>query len=404
MIVLAVYWAVWKFTEHRSTAYRSALSKWQAFALVGSAIVVETALMRIGFTFGDSDCGQMTTAPFNDPMVWNFAIPFAAAALLVVMLGGYTACISHGDCYGAVRGSAGADWYSKSGLRDDLLRRRNLWNRPLSRTAICDVGWVVCGRSKRLHGARAYRLCRTTNNFEFFSAGDWLWFCRRTADRNFCRGRLTDKRIAFWDFDRCKTARALERRSAGAGPTRLCARRAPINTRMRWANLRKTLAGQSAQIHCWRVSARFITISANSPRRNTLSRTNKAKTRTITAAYAERQDHYQSCDLRNASWRKRSVCQKRSPTSFLNITARERCIFSCERRRQQAKPGETIDEKDFRYPGPKPQFKEAAIMMLADSCEAAARSLARPDPENIRAIVVKIVDAIISDGQLDDAT
>ena len=41
-------------------------------------------------------------------------------------------------------------------------------------------------------------------------------------------------------------------------------------------------------------------------------------------------------------------------------------------------------------------------MMLADSCEAAARSLARPDPENIRAIVIKIVDAIISDGQLDE--
>ena len=40
-------------------------------------------------------------------------------------------------------------------------------------------------------------------------------------------------------------------------------------------------------------------------------------------------------------------------------------------------------------------------MMLADSCEAAARSLARPDPESIRAIVVKIVEAIISDGQLD---
>ncbi len=41
-------------------------------------------------------------------------------------------------------------------------------------------------------------------------------------------------------------------------------------------------------------------------------------------------------------------------------------------------------------------------MMLADSCEAAARSLARPDPENIRAIVVKIVDAVITDGQLDE--
>jgi putative nucleotidyltransferase with HDIG domain len=76
--------------------------------------------------------------------------------------------------------------------------------------------------------------------------------------------------------------------------------------------------------------------------------------------------------------------------------------FFLRKAQSQAKPGEVIDEKDFRYPGPKPQFKEAAIMMLADSCEAAARSLARPDPENIRAIVVKIVDAIVTDGQLDE--
>jgi hypothetical protein len=41
-------------------------------------------------------------------------------------------------------------------------------------------------------------------------------------------------------------------------------------------------------------------------------------------------------------------------------------------------------------------------MMLADSCEAAARSLSRPDPENIRTIVNKIFDAIVSDGQLDE--
>ena len=67
-----------------------------------------------------------------------------------------------------------------------------------------------------------------------------------------------------------------------------------------------------------------------------------------------------------------------------------------------AKPDEIVSENDFRYPGPKPQFKEAAIMMLADSCEAAARSLERPDPDNIRTIVQKIVDAIISDGQLDE--
>jgi putative nucleotidyltransferase with HDIG domain len=76
--------------------------------------------------------------------------------------------------------------------------------------------------------------------------------------------------------------------------------------------------------------------------------------------------------------------------------------FFLRKAQAQAKPGEVVEEKDFRYPGPKPQFKEAAIMMLADSCEAAARSLARPDPENIRTIVLKIVEAVISDGQLDE--
>ena len=61
-----------------------------------------------------------------------------------------------------------------------------------------------------------------------------------------------------------------------------------------------------------------------------------------------------------------------------------------------------ISENDFRYPGPKPQFKEAAIMMIADSCEAGARSLAEPTPENIRFIVTKIIDAILQDDQLDE--
>src|SRR5919199_2316019 len=76
--------------------------------------------------------------------------------------------------------------------------------------------------------------------------------------------------------------------------------------------------------------------------------------------------------------------------------------FFLRKAQAQAADNETVDENEFRYPGPKPQFKEAAIMMLADSCEAAARSLLRPDPETIRTIVNKIFDAIVSDGQLDE--
>jgi hypothetical protein len=64
---------------------------------------------------------------------------------------------------------------------------------------------------------------------------------------------------------------------------------------------------------------------------------------------------------------------------------------------------ELVDERTFRYPGPKPQSREAAILMLADGVEASVRSLDEKDEESIRAMVDRIVDARIEDGQLDDA-
>jgi cyclic-di-AMP phosphodiesterase PgpH len=62
----------------------------------------------------------------------------------------------------------------------------------------------------------------------------------------------------------------------------------------------------------------------------------------------------------------------------------------------------TVEEGDYRYPGPKPQTKEAAIMMLADGAEAATRSLANHTEGAIRARVSKIVNGVVSDGQLDE--
>ncbi len=66
--------------------------------------------------------------------------------------------------------------------------------------------------------------------------------------------------------------------------------------------------------------------------------------------------------------------------------------------------GDTVNIEDFRYPGPKPQSKEAVILMLADGAEASVRSLEEHTPENIRAIVKKIVDSVVADGQLDESS
>lgn len=59
-------------------------------------------------------------------------------------------------------------------------------------------------------------------------------------------------------------------------------------------------------------------------------------------------------------------------------------------------------ENQFRYPGPKPQTREAAILMIADSVEAASRTLERPTPPRIAEFVSRIVEDKRAEGQLDE--
>ncbi len=63
---------------------------------------------------------------------------------------------------------------------------------------------------------------------------------------------------------------------------------------------------------------------------------------------------------------------------------------------------ECIIEADFRYEGPRPQSKEAALIMLADACEAAVRSIGKPNKNRIEATVRKIIRERLHDGQLDE--
>lgn len=64
---------------------------------------------------------------------------------------------------------------------------------------------------------------------------------------------------------------------------------------------------------------------------------------------------------------------------------------------------QTVDERDFRYFGPKPQSREAALIMLADAVEAASKVLTDPTPARIRGLVQKIINDVFIDGQLDES-
>ena len=63
---------------------------------------------------------------------------------------------------------------------------------------------------------------------------------------------------------------------------------------------------------------------------------------------------------------------------------------------------EGLEEKDYRYPGPKPQSKETAIVLLADSVEAATRVLDEHTPQRIEDVVRKVINNKFIDGQLDE--
>ena len=66
-------------------------------------------------------------------------------------------------------------------------------------------------------------------------------------------------------------------------------------------------------------------------------------------------------------------------------------------------PEEDIDIKDFTYPGPKPYSKETAILMMADSAEASARSLKNPTAENIDVLIERVINKQIEEDQFVNA-
>jgi membrane-associated HD superfamily phosphohydrolase len=65
--------------------------------------------------------------------------------------------------------------------------------------------------------------------------------------------------------------------------------------------------------------------------------------------------------------------------------------------------GSEVDESLYRYPGPKPQTKEAGVLMLADAAESASRSLADPMPARIESLVREVAERKLDDGQFDES-
>ena len=401
LIVTALYWAAWKFTEHRSTTVTLTLSKERTFALIASAIVVETILMRVGFTFGDSVAAQRTLAPFNDPAIWNFAIPFAAAALLVAMLVDAQLAFMTGIVTALFAGLLAQSGMQKS-VYAMVACAAAIYGigRYRERQSVTIAGLFVGATNAVMALALiAYAEQSFGLNTALLALGCGIAGGFLTAI--FTAGGLPINESLFGILTDVKL---LELSNADLPVLGQMALRAP------GTNQHSHAVGQLAEEACRALDANpllarigalyhdigklaapdyFVENQQGNNPHDHLRPTQSAKNIISHVTYGMKLG--------------KELALPKKIRDFIPQHHGTRTLhFFLRKAQAQAKPGEIINEADFRYPGPKPQFKEAAIMMLADSCEAAARSLARPDPENIRAIVVKIVDAIISDGQLDD--
>ena len=400
LVVIAVYWAAWKFVEHRSTSSALSLGKHKAFALVGSAILVQTALMKVGFTFGDSVAARMQ-APFNDPGIWNYAIPFAAAALLVAMLVDTQLAFLTGMITALFAGMLAPGGMSKA-LFAMVSCSVAIYGigRYRERQSVTLAGLLV-GAANMVMAVALLAYSEQPLTIRTFLMAAGCGFASGLLTAIFAAGGLPINESLFGILTDVKL---LELSNADLPVLGQLAMRAP------GTNQHSHAVGQLAEDACRAVGANplLARIGALYHDIGKLA---------APAYFVENQQGdnphdrlrpYQSAKIITShvtygSKLAKEIGLPKQIADFIPQHHGTRTLHYFVRKAQaQAKPNETVDEADFRYPGPKPQFKEAAIMMLADSCEAAARSLARPDPENIRAIVIKIVDAIISDGQLDE--
>ncbi len=76
--------------------------------------------------------------------------------------------------------------------------------------------------------------------------------------------------------------------------------------------------------------------------------------------------------------------------------------FFYHKAKSQAANPEQVKIDDYRYPGPRPQTKEAGLVLLADQVEAASKMLTDPTPARVQGMVQKIINSVFADGQLDE--
>ena len=401
ILISALFWGAWKFIEHRGIVPRLALSERKTFALFGFIVVVQTALMAMFFRVADFTASQNVKAPMSDPGLWAFAVPFAMGSLLMTLLADRRTALFTGIFTAILAG-----FLAPRGLDFAV--------------------YAIISSSVSVYGIGPYRSRQTVTLAGVFVGltGAFLAIALIAYTQQpfilstvllavscgLASGIITAALTAMF-LPLCESlfgiltdVKLLELSNADLPVLGQLAMRAP------GTNQHSHAVGQLAEEACrvvggnallTRIGALYHDIGKtaapehfveNQMGKNPHDRLKPAQSAKIIISHVT----YGTKLAKEMGLPQRIV-------DFIPQHHGTRTLhFFLKKAQAEARDPEEISENDFRYPGPKPQFREAAIMMIADSCEAAARSLAEPSPENIRFIVTKIIDAIVADDQLDE--
>ena len=402
LLVTALYWVAWKFIQNRGPLHRFAGSAEKTFGLFGFIVLAQTVLMATLFQLAEFTAAQNGNPPRNDPSVWSFAIPFATASLLMTLLADRPTALFTGLFISIIAGflaPRGLEFAVYAALASSVAVYGI--GRYRSRQTVTIAGSLVGAGSALLALALlAYSQQPFILNTVLVSLGMGLF-------SGFLTAAFTAMFLPICEslFGILTDVKLLELSNADLPVLSELAIRAP------GTNQHSHAVGQLAENACRvvggnallaRIGALYHDIGKTAAPehfvenqvgiKNPHDRLKPTQSAKIIIAHVT----YGQKLAREMGLPKRIV-------DFIPQHHGTRTLhYFLKKAQAAAQPGEEISENDFRYPGPKPQFKEAAIMMIADSCEAAARSLAEPTPENIRFIVTKIIDAILTDDQLDE--
>jgi len=400
-IVSAVYFLVWQFVKYRASSVDLLISSQRAFALMGSAIFFETAVVRLSFMVTNAIAAQGTQSPFDDAAVWTFTIPFAAASLLVTMLldrqlsfltGLITAVVAGVLAQRGIPAMLYA-FISCAMAAYGIKRYRERQAVTIGGLLVAAVN-VVAAVAITAFTEPQFHLFAILISALFGLGGGLLTIVFAAGGvpiNESLFGVLTDIRLLELTNADLPVLSQLAVRAPGTNQhSHAVGQLAEDASRAIGANA--ILARVGALYHdIGKVAApdHFVENQTGDNPHDRLKPIQSAKIITSHVTYG----------LRLA----KEIGLPKRIADFIPQHHGTRTLHFFLRKAQTESKGATINEADFRYPGPKPQFKEAAILMLVDSAEAAARTLAQPNPENIRAIVSKIFDAVVSDGQLDES-